>query len=288
MVIGVIDIGTNTTRLLVAEVEGGSLEPLLERRHFASPDSERQALGERLGALVEAEARQARELGARELVVVGTAALRDGADEGLRRACRSAADEELRVLSEREEAELAFLGATAGETSAGEVAVADVGGGSTQLAVGKGGGRPSWWVSRRLGSRILTQEAFGSDPPTEAELRRGGSMAAAMLDGLRPPPFEQALAVSGGAASLRRLCGETLDGETVRGTLDVLTAAPAEEKGIELGLAPERVRLMPAALLILAAIGELLGTGLRIARGGMREGLALVRAEELAAAGRRS
>ncbi|MEK6277014.1 MAG: hypothetical protein AABM29_03260 [Actinomycetota bacterium] len=286
VVIAVIDIGTNTTRLLVVEVEQGQLRPLVERRHFAAPGSEGPASSAQLASLIESEARHARDAGAEELLVAGTAALRAaGVDEELQLACSRAGAGEPRVLSEREEAELAFLGATASVQVAGAVAVADVGGGSTELAVGSVGEAPSWWASRALGSRLLTEEALTSDPPSDEQMMHGRSLAGSMLDGLDPPGCESALAVSGGAASLRRLCGETLDRVTVERTLRRLLASPSADVARELDLAPERVRLVPAALLILESIGKRLDTELRIARGGMREGLALARARELAGAG---
>jgi exopolyphosphatase/guanosine-5'-triphosphate,3'-diphosphate pyrophosphatase len=285
VVIGVIDIGTNTTRLLVAEIEGERLRPLIERRHFASPGSTDPAPAPQLAALIESEAEQARQAGADELLVAGTAALRAaGVSAELQRACSRAGVAEPRVLSEREEAELAFLGATISEGAPGLIAVADVGGGSTQLAVGSAGEEPLWWASRPLGSRILAGEALVSDPPTEDQLARGRSLAAAMLDDFEPPRCDTALAVSGGAASLRRICGEELDRATVERTLERLLASPSAQVAGELDLAPERVRLIPAALLILEAVGKLLGTELRIAHGGMREGLVLARARGLAAA----
>jgi exopolyphosphatase / guanosine-5'-triphosphate,3'-diphosphate pyrophosphatase len=286
VVIGVIDIGTNTTRLLVADVEADRLRTLVERRHFAVPEDAGQATSSRLVSLVEGEIELARRSGATELLVTGTAALRAaGVDEELREACRRANVPEPRVLSEREEAELAFIGATAGESVEGVAAVVDVGGGSTELAVGSPGGRPDWWASRALGSRLITEEALGSDPPSGEQIGRARVLVSSMLDDLEPPPCATALAVSGGAASLRRLCGEVLDRRTIDRTLERLLGSPAEKIAAELELAPERVRLIPAALLILEAVGELFGSGLRIARGGMREGLAMVRAHELAAAG---
>ena len=69
----------------------------------------------------------------------------------------------LRVLSEEAEAEFSFLGATT--TSApdgyGPVAVADVGGGSSELAVGRCGEKPSWWHSIELGTAHLVRESIG-------------------------------------------------------------------------------------------------------------------------------
>ncbi len=278
MVIGVIDIGTNTTRLMVAEVSRGRLRPRLERRHFLSAVSEEGA--EVLPRLLEREAAIARESGAETLLSAGTAALRGSRTaRSLDRVCARIGAGELRILTPGEEAALAFLGATACEP--GElpesVAVVDVGGGSTEVAVGAPGEAPQWWASRPVGSRRLTELALRSDPPTRDQVAAARNAAARRFVGVEPPPSELALAVGGGATSLRRITGGRLDRARIGELLERLLSAPSEELGADLGLAPQRVRLLPAALAVLEAVCELLPEPLRIAHGGVREGLALER-----------
>lgn len=283
MVIGVIDIGTNTTRLLVADADGDRLDVIEQRRHFLAPHA---GLEHDLADLVEEEGREARRLGAEDVLVAGTAALRGMAGVGeLERACGSVAAA-LRVLSEQEEAELAFLGATspADEQEAAMVAVIDVGGGSTELAAGKPGEVPGWWASRPVGSRSLTDSILVADPPTREQLAEARNTAGRMLNGAEPQGCEAGMAVGGGAASLRRLCGDEIDRDVAAEKIELLLSAPAEEVATRLDLAPQRVRLLPAALVILEAGCDLLPEPLSIARGGMREGLAISRARELATA----
>ena len=258
--IAVIDIGTNTTRLLVAEVSGGRLEEVVQRRHFIAPIPGKERM---LGELVEAEAALARAEGAEEVVVVGTAALRAlPAVRTLERACERAGGG-LEILSERREAELAFLGATFGLEEAGEpVAVVDVGGGSTEVAVGLPGEAPDWWASRPIGSRKLTDRALLDDPPSAEQIGA-------------------ALAVGGGAASLRRLCGPTLDRDRIAAAISTLCAGRAAEIAEGTGIAPQRARLLPAALVIIEALCDLVPEPLQLSRGGMREGLLLSRGLEL-------
>ncbi len=285
MVLGVIDIGTNTTRLLVAEVSNGRLRPKLERRHFLSAVSEEEA-GE-LPALIEREAAIARDSGAQALVSAGTAALRGTrAARSLERACSRVGAGRLRILSPGEEAALAFLGATSCEPVAlpASVAVVDVGGGSTEVAVGTPGQPPGWWASRPVGSHGLTERALRSDPPTRDQLAAARNAAARRFVGVEPPDCELALAVGGGATSLRRISGGTIDRSVIGELLERLGSAPSEELGSELGIAPQRVRLLPAALAVLEAVCELLPQPLQIARGGVREGLALERSRQLAEA----
>ncbi len=278
MVIGAIDIGTNTTRLLVAEVGEEGLRPLLERRHFIAPGSEGI---ERLVELVAREADAADTAGAEEVLVVGTAPLRRLPQaRRLVLACERIGVGRLRILSEGEEASLAFLGATA--TATGElpesVCVVDVGGGSTELVVGSPGGEPSWWASRPVGSRNLTERALLSDPPKPDQLAAARNAIARRLARVEPPPVDLALTVGGGSTSLRLLSGGTLDRETIQRLLADVTAADSDAVGERLGLAPQRVRLLPAALLIFEAVCDLVPEPLRIAPGGVREGLLIAHA----------
>lgn len=282
-VIAVIDIGTNTTRLLVAEVSGGRLEEVLHRRHFVAPiPGKERALSE----LVEAEAALARSHGAEEVIVVGTAAVRSlPAVRTLERACERAAGG-LEILSERREAELAFLGATAGLMDADEpVAVVDVGGGSTELAVGLPGEAPDWWASRPVGSRKLTDRALFDDPPSAEQVAAARSAAARRFANVEPRPAEQTLAVGGGAASLRRLCGPRLDRERIDAALATVCGGRAAEVAERTAIAPQRVRLLPAALIVFEAVCDLVPEPLHLTPGGMREGLLLSRGLELAGTG---
>jgi exopolyphosphatase/guanosine-5'-triphosphate,3'-diphosphate pyrophosphatase len=280
LVVGVIDIGTNTTRLLVAEADGADLRPLLQRRHFAAPGDDPV---EDLVALVGQEAAAARSAGAKRLALVGTASLRRWTDaRRLARACERIGAGTLRILSEGEEARLAFHGATTPDAGRlpETVAVVDVGGGSTELVVGAPGEQPEWWASRPVGSRNVTDRALLSDPPGRDQIAAARNAAGRRFAGVEPPDCSLALAVGGGTASLRRLCGETLDRATIATTLVRLVAADSATLGESLGLAPRRVRLLPAALIVLEAICDLVPEPLRIARGGVREGLALQLAGE--------
>lgn len=276
MVIGVIDIGTNTTRLLVAEVSGDGLRSRLERRHFISATSPEAA--EALPPLLEREAAIARAAGVETLLVAGTAALRGSRTaRSLGRVCGRIGAGNLRILSEGEEAVLAFLGATGcgPEELPDSVAVVDVGGGSTEVAVGVPGERPEWWASRPVGSRRLTVRALRSDPPSSDQVAAARNAAARAFVGVEPPACELALAVGGGTTSLRRITGGTLDRALIGELLERLRSKPSETLAAELGLAPQRVRLLPGALAVLEAVCELLPEPLRIAHGGIREGLAL-------------
>src|SRR3954468_7436610 len=165
-----VDIGSNTTRLLVAEVEGGALRELAAVREFtllgnaaAEDGTIPRAKILETGAAVAAQVDTARRLGARLITVAGTAVLRQAPN-----AAELAAEVErltafpLRVLSEAAEAELSFLGATAVSDLDGgvAVAVADVGGGSSEISIGNPGEKPTWWHSIEIGSAALARQCI--------------------------------------------------------------------------------------------------------------------------------
>ncbi len=83
------------------------------------------------------------------------------------------------------------------------------------------------------------------------------------------------MAVGGTATSLRRLVGAELAHETLERGVRVLSVTPIAEVAERFELDPERVRLLPAGILVLEAVSDCLGLPLRIARGGLREGVIL-------------
>ena len=141
-----IDIGSNTTRILVAEPEEGRLKKVMEQRDYTRIGKAKDSKGrisrekiDEVAEVVETQVRLAREVGAEAFRAVATAAIRDarkGGDAADAIAARAGIPVE--VVSEREEGRLAFLGATKalGHPMEGTVAVVDVGGGSTEITTG--------------------------------------------------------------------------------------------------------------------------------------------------------
>jgi exopolyphosphatase / guanosine-5'-triphosphate,3'-diphosphate pyrophosphatase len=276
-----IDIGSNTTRLLVAEpdpVRPGALREVAALRAFTKLGAGRGPDGAidprklaRTAATVAEQAAAARAAGARHVTCVATAAIR-GAPNGkeLCRAVAAASGLEVRVLTPEQEAAHAFRGATACAPEpalAGLVGVVDVGGGSTELIVGTAGGEVAWSVSLTLGSASATDAA-----PEHDALRRH---VAAAFAGVRPPRTERAYAVGGSATSLRRLLGPELTPEVLADGIALLATTPPAVVAARYDLHAERVRILPAGLLLLDAAARALGSGLRIAGGGLREGVLL-------------
>jgi len=102
-----------------------------------------------------------------------------------------------------------------------------------------------------------------------------GAHAAGVLGELDVPRPDVAVAVGGSAASLRRMVGPVLEPGSLQRALQALGEAPAEQVAARYSLDPERVRLMPAGMLILEAAMNRLGCSLTIGRGGLREGVLL-------------
>jgi exopolyphosphatase/guanosine-5'-triphosphate,3'-diphosphate pyrophosphatase len=285
MLCGCIDIGTNTTRVLVAEARDGRLREVLQRRAFTrlgrglAPGGRipEARIAENAGVVAEQLA-MAEQAGAKSVRTVATAVIRGALNrDEFCRAMREHGGVDVCVLDGEEEARLAFLGATRTleRRLDGRVAVVDVGGGSTEIAIGTVDGGVEWWRSFAFGSGFLADAYLGSDPPSQAELDDVRYHAAQMLKDAEPPPVDAAVAVGGSAASLRRLVGDELDRHSLHRALTTLTSGPAADVAARFALDPQRVRLMPAGLLALEAAGLALDKPLQIARGGLREGVLL-------------
>jgi exopolyphosphatase / guanosine-5'-triphosphate,3'-diphosphate pyrophosphatase len=280
-----IDIGSNTTRLLVADVEPGRLQVVTEEKAFTALGRELQAHGRisasklvELVEVVEAQVAAAQRHGATQTRAVATAAVRRAANG--RRLAREVAERtgtEIEILSAGEEARLAFSGAVGmlDEPPAGLIGVVDVGGGSSEVVVGEPGRVPAWWESVPLGSSSVTDRWLHSDPPRPAELSAALGHVRDAVAGLSPPRCGRALAVGGSATSLGAVAGRLLDGPAFARALYLLGAEPSAALGGRIGVDPRRIRLLPGALLLLEAMATRLGVPLTVGSGGIREGLLL-------------
>ena len=290
-----VDIGSNTTRLLVAEVDEGNVwRELMTQRAYTLIGKQSDSDGripdkvvEHVAEVVSTQVRLARAMGADDITIVATAAVRMAPNrDKLLDAITSRTDMPVRVLSGSEEAQLAFLGATKrlGSPAEGTIAVMDVGGGSTEIAIGTVDDGATWDATFRVGSGMLTEAYVTSDPPAAAELNRIRMHVSGVFEGLDLPAIDKAVAVGGTATSLRRLVGAELSHETLERGLRILAEAPAAEVAERFDLAPERVELLPAGMLVLEELSDLLGMPLSIGNGGLREGVILSGVAEAQAA----
>ena len=290
-----VDIGSNTTRLLVAEVDdNGVWRELMTQRAYTLIGKQARSSGRIPKAViantvevVETQVRLAREMGADAITIVATAAIRGAPNRAkIVDAIFEGTGLETRVLSGHEEAQLAFIGATKrlGAPAEGTIAVIDVGGGSTEIAIGTVDGGPAWDATFRVGSGMLTEAYATGDPPGVVELARMRQHVSGVFEGLDLPSLDKAVAVGGTATSLRRLVGAELSHETLERGIRILAESPAAEVAERFDLAPERVRLLPAGMLVLEELSDLLSQPLSIGNGGLREGVILTAVAEAQAA----
>jgi exopolyphosphatase/guanosine-5'-triphosphate,3'-diphosphate pyrophosphatase len=285
--VAAIDCGTNSIRLLVAE---------LTPRHDGTVDLRdlhREMRIVRLGQGVDATGQlapealertraaladytvAARRKGVEKVRMVATSATRDAKNrDEFFRMTRETLGVEAEVISGDEEARLSFTGAV-GEQDPddGPFVVVDVGGGSTELVVGTPSGGVSWCASLPVGSGDLSEAHVRSDPPAGEEIRSLREHVASSFAAVDAPSARRGLAVGGSATSLCRLLGEVLDPPALAGGMALLEAHHVAEVAQRWELDPERVRLLPAGIALLEAAGRALGCPLRVASGGLREGV---------------
>ena len=285
MICAAIDIGSNTTRVLVAEPFEGQLRKVMEQRAYTRIGKASQHDGaidaEKIGEVAEVVATQVRlaeELGAEAIRIVATAAIREATnrDQAVTEIARTAGAQ-VHVLSEHEEGRLAFLGATKtlGHPVDGEVAVVDVGGGSSEVVLGTATEGVRWVRSFKIGSGHLADDYLSNDPPSPSEVRALRERIAEFFDGVELEQPLQAVAVGGSATSLRTLVGAVLEYETLERAIRVLTSDPIGDVAKRFELDPRRVRILPTGVLLLEKLSELLGLPLQIGKGGLREGVIL-------------
>jgi exopolyphosphatase/guanosine-5'-triphosphate,3'-diphosphate pyrophosphatase len=282
-----IDIGSNTTRLLVADCDGTGLVEHRQERAFTligrSIDANGAIPATKLAEVVHAVVAQykiACDLGAEQIRCVATAAIRRAANgDALARLVSGTCEGlELEILSGAEEARLAFIGAAWAVGGGDEqgLGVIDAGGGSSELVVGDGPACVRWWVSVPIGSGDVTQRWLPSDPPTAGEVDEAMERTRAIFADVQPPPdVNRLVAVGGSATSLRVLAGPLLDVRSLDHLLGTAQRFSAVEFARSFGIDVQRARLLAGGLLILRAVTELFDAPLEIGRGGLREGLLL-------------
>jgi len=280
-----VDIGSNTTRVLVAEPQEGQLRKVMEQRAYTRFDKDSKRKGKitdekiaELAEVVTTQVRLAEELGAEAIRIVATAAIRESKNAGAAaKRIAEAAGSEVDVLSEEEEGRLAFIGATKtlGHPVEGEIGVVDVGGGSSEIILGTVADGVRAVRSFKIGSGAVAEEFLTNDPPSASEVRSLRDYIDDFFAGVEVEQPAQAVAVGGSATSLRTLVGAVLEYETLERAVRVLTGDPIAEVAKRFELDPRRVKILPAGVLILEKLSELLGQPLQIGKGGLREGIIL-------------
>jgi exopolyphosphatase/guanosine-5'-triphosphate,3'-diphosphate pyrophosphatase len=301
MRVAVVDIGTNTTRVLVADVEDGRVRELARRTTVTRLGEGVDAAGRLAGTAIERvttvleQYRQVMDQHqAQVAVALATSAVRD-ADNG-DDFCTLVHDRfalEVKVIPGDEEARLTFLGATAArESGEGPLAVIDIGGGSTEFVVGRAGQAPDFRVSTQAGSVRQTERHLAEDPPSRQELDEleddvRSIMAAAVPDEVRRSA-KSLIAVAGTATSLAaidqrlerydadRVHGYGLTLEACERMLGELAAIPLAERREVTGLHPDRAATIIAGAAILVEAISLFGVpGAEVSEADILHGAAL-------------
>ncbi len=274
--VAVIDMGSNSTRLLVADATGGAVHELARQTRItrlaqgvdATGRLDDEAIDRVLAALADYRA-EIDALGAERVTAVATSAVRDAANgQDFLTLLRDRFEFEAQILSGDEEARLTFLGATAARPAGGEpVLVLDIGGGSTEFVVGGPGEAPRFHTSTQAGAVRQTERHVTDDPPPREDMRALADEASEIIAAAVPEDLRRStasgIAVAGTATSVAAIDQELdpYDPERVHGyelqlaacerVLAMLAALPEAERRAVKGLHPDRAPTIVAGVVIL-------------------------------------
>jgi exopolyphosphatase/guanosine-5'-triphosphate,3'-diphosphate pyrophosphatase len=294
MKIGIIDVGSNTVRLLAAERgAGGIVYPLHEARRQVGLGETIERRGRITDAKLAETARAARDyaklarrLDCERLEVVVTAPGRQSANaDDLLGVLHGAVGVAPRVLSAKSEGRFAYLGAVAAAgVLPGLIAVCDVGGGSTEVAFGGRWIEPDWVDSIDLGSLRLSSRFFREGTAQRSSVRAARAEVRMHLEQIGDTTPDVALAAGGSARALRKLVGRTLGRDELQAAIEMLVGRSPAKLARKHAIDLRRARTLLAGAVILAEVQARLGVPFEVARGGLREGLAGQLLSELRAA----
>jgi exopolyphosphatase / guanosine-5'-triphosphate,3'-diphosphate pyrophosphatase len=285
MRVGVVDLGTNSTRLLVADVDDGRVDEVTRRTiitRLGEGVDERQKLLplpiSRVRNALSEYRRELDELDAERVLAIGTSAVRDAENgEAFLGEIEWSYGFATRLLSGKEEAELTRRGVADGRELGDEVLVLDVGGGSTELTTAH------QLISVDIGSVRLTERYLHGDPPTREELDAAARAVREALPDLQP---REAVGVAGTITTLaalelggydpERVHGHRLSCESVAAQLERLAALPLAQRRELPGLEPERAPVIVGGAVIVRELLDRYGLpGLDVSERDILHGAAL-------------
>jgi exopolyphosphatase/guanosine-5'-triphosphate,3'-diphosphate pyrophosphatase len=280
--VAVVDIGTNSTRLLVADVADGQVDEVERRSRVTrlgrGVDLSGQLANEAVEGVCDTVGEYVslyRELGAERVRAIATSAVRDSSNGGAFVAeLRERFALSARVLDGDEEAQLTYLGATAAAPPAEPTLVVDIGGGSTELVIGSGQ-EVTFHTSLQAGVVRHTERHLQSEPPVAVELEALAADVRHLLDdavGGHPEAHaESGIAVAGTPTSLaaidleldrydpRRVHGHSIALGSIQRMLSRLATVSLEERRAITGLHPDRAPTIVAGVVILAEVMRAFG-----------------------------
>jgi exopolyphosphatase/guanosine-5'-triphosphate,3'-diphosphate pyrophosphatase len=280
--VAVIDIGTNSTRLLISDVEGANAEQV-ERRTTVTNMGRgvdhtnlicADAVEDVCRVIADYIARY-EEMGAERVMAIATSAVREAANgEAFIAELRERFDLDTRLLTGKEEAHLTYLGATAHRAEGEPTLVFDIGGGSTELIVGTGM-HVGFHTSLQAGTIRQSERHLTSDPPDPHELEDLASEVRNLIDGAvaeQPAAAPtRAIAVAGTPTSLAavdqalepydpgRVHGYRLGMRKIQRMLSKLSSLPLAERLRVPGLHPGRAPTIVAGSVILVQVMRAFG-----------------------------
>jgi exopolyphosphatase/guanosine-5'-triphosphate,3'-diphosphate pyrophosphatase len=272
--VAVVDVGSNSTRLLVADVDRGRIDEVERQSRVTrlgrGVDLSGQLSAEAIEAACEAIADYVaicRDAGVEHIDAIATSAVRDASNGGAFVAeLRERFALSARVLDGEEEARLTYMGATAAHPPSEPTLVVDIGGGSTELIVGAGR-EISFHASLQVGVVRHTERHIASDPPTALELEALAADVRALIESAvagQPGAVAQtAIAVAGTPTSLasielglepydpQQVHGRTLTLASIQRLLSQLASSSLAKRAEIAGLHPDRARSIVAGVVIL-------------------------------------
>jgi exopolyphosphatase / guanosine-5'-triphosphate,3'-diphosphate pyrophosphatase len=271
--VAAVDIGTNSTRLLVADIDAGRIEDVKREARVTrlgeGVDERRRLLPvpvARVRNVLSDFRRQLESLGAERTLAIATSAIRDADNgEAFLGEVEWSYGFATRLLSGHEEAMMMFRGVTSERELGAGTVIVDIGGGSTELVAGGPDGI-HWHDSLDIGSVRLTERFLDSDPPTAAELESCATAVRALLSERVPEEIRSgtrsAVGVAGTITSIAALAlgleeydrdrvhGFELSAEALDAQLRRLSAVPIAERRQMRPLDPERAPVIVAGAVI--------------------------------------
>jgi exopolyphosphatase / guanosine-5'-triphosphate,3'-diphosphate pyrophosphatase len=273
--VAAVDLGSNSTRLLVADVADERIDEVVRRLEITrlgeGVDQRKRLLPlpiARVRNVLTDFRREAESLGAERTLAIATSAVRDAENgEAFLGEMEWSYGFQTRLLSGHEEAQLTFRGASLGRELAEDTLVLDIGGGSTELVVGGTDGL-RFHDSLDLGGVRLTERFLPSDPPTADELAACASAVRALLAERVPNEIRPltAIGVAGTITSIaalelglevydpERVHGHLVSREGVVAQLERLASVPLAERRKIPALDPDRAPVIVAGTVILSEV----------------------------------
>lgn len=286
MRLAAVDVGSNTVHVLVADANQSGLTDVahyVEMPELGPAVARRGVIGAHskvaIGALKKVIG-QARTHGFERLVAGATAAVRNASDgKQFADAASAAIGVPVQIISERREAELTFWGAASRHAGRREWLLADVGGGSTELVVGREL-EMLRWTTLQMGSGVLAARFLG-DPPTPDQRAKLRQEALRMLRGAPDGEVERVVATGGTASNLPLVLARQ-NPPRVLTTADLLRCeerldgGAAAEISDELGLPVARIKALRAGVEVLLVLLDWYGQShLQVSHEGLRHGMLL-------------